>query len=80
VLWSSVKAVGRESLRKGGKILKDIADTDSKPRDIIAKHVGASSQNLILKFRGIGRKRPALRKTPSKKLKKIKLINTSIFA
>jgi hypothetical protein len=40
LLWSGVKAVGRESLRTGDNIPTEIADTDSKPRHIIAKHVG----------------------------------------
>jgi hypothetical protein len=57
LLWSGIKAVGRESLRTGSKILTDIADTESKPRDIIAKHVGESAQNLIQKLRGRGSKR-----------------------
>jgi hypothetical protein len=50
VIWSGVKAVGKESLRTGSKILSDIADTDRKPRDIIASHVGASAQNVVQKF------------------------------
>jgi hypothetical protein len=57
VLWGGVKAVGRESLRTGSKILSDIADTDRKPRDIIASRVGESAQNLIRKLRGRSRKR-----------------------
>jgi hypothetical protein len=69
MLWSGFKAVGRESLRTGGKILTDITDTDHRPRDIIAKHIGESAQNFIQKFCGRVRKLPALRKTPSKKLK-----------
>jgi hypothetical protein len=31
VVWSGVNAVGRETLHKGGKILTDIEDTDTKP-------------------------------------------------
>jgi hypothetical protein len=80
VLWSGVKDVGRETLRTGGKILTDIADTDTKPRDIIANHVGESAQNLIQKLGGRGRKRPALRKISSKKLIKINLIKRDIFS
>jgi hypothetical protein len=80
VLWSGVKAVGRQSLRTGGKILTDIADTDHRRRDIIAKHVSESAQNLIQKLRGRGRKRPALLKTPSKTLKTHKRIKGDIFA
>jgi hypothetical protein len=73
VLWSGDKGVGRESLCTGGKILTDIADADRKHRDIIAKHVGESAQNLIQKFRGLGRKHPALRRIPSKKAKESNL-------
>jgi hypothetical protein len=73
VLWSLVKAVGKESLRTGNKILSDITDTDRKPRDIIASHVGDSAQNLIQKLRGRGRKRSApLRRLKTKKPKLIK--------
>jgi hypothetical protein len=79
VLESGVKAVSREALRTGGKILTDIADTDTKPRDIIAKHVDESA-HLTQKLRGRGRKSPALRRIPSKKLKKIKLIKRDNFS
>jgi hypothetical protein len=51
VFWRGVKVVGRESLRRDGKIIIDIADTDHKPSEIIAKHVGESAQNLIQKLR-----------------------------
>jgi hypothetical protein len=79
MLRSGVKALGRESLRTGGKILSDIAETDRKPSDIIAKHVGESAHNLIQKLRVRGRKLPALRRIPSTKLKKIKLIKRDNF-
>ena len=62
VLWSGVKAVGRETLRNGGKILSDIADNtsnDVEPRHIIAKHVNDSAKTLVQKQRGKGRKRTA---------------------
>jgi hypothetical protein len=79
VLWSGVKAVGRETLRTGGKILTDIADTDTKPRDNISKHVGESAQNLIPKLPDGESKRTALRRISSKKLKRIKLIKRDIL-
>ena len=62
LLWSGVKAVGRETLRTGGKILSDIADntsSDVQPRHIIMKYFSDSAQNLIQKLRGNGHKRPA---------------------
>jgi hypothetical protein len=52
VIWSSVKAVGRETLRSGGKILIDVADNtspDVKTGEIVARRVGESAQNLIQK-------------------------------
>ena len=61
VLWSGVKAVGRETLRTGGSILFDLAYNTAK--DIIAKHVSDSAQTLIQKLRGKGRKRPAAPKS-----------------
>jgi hypothetical protein len=75
VLWSDAKVVGEETLRTVGKILTDIADNDTRPRDIIAKHVGESAQNLVQKQRGRGRKRATPRGIPSKKKKKVKLTN-----
>jgi hypothetical protein len=81
VIWSGVKAVGKESLRTGTKILTDIADTDRRPRDIITSHVGDSAQNLIQKLRGRGGKRSApLRRIPAKKTKKPKLTKRDIFS
>jgi hypothetical protein len=59
VLWSGDNAVGKASLRRGSKILSDIADTDRKPRDNVATHLGESAQNLIQKLRGRGRKSSA---------------------
>jgi len=61
LLWSGTKAVGRETLRTGGKILADIAErspTDTTTAgDIVSKHVTESAQKLISKLRGRGRKR-----------------------
>ena len=61
VILSGVKAVGRETLRTGCRILTDITNNtsaDVKPVDIVAKGVGESAQNLIQKPRGRGRKQP----------------------
>jgi len=58
ILWRPAKALGRETLRTGGDILTDIARSspDQNPRDIVSKHVTATTQNLIDKLRGSGRK------------------------
>jgi len=59
-MWREAKAVGRETLRTGGKILTDIAENRSpelSPKDIVFKHVTESLQNLIGNLRGGGRKR-----------------------
>jgi hypothetical protein len=81
VLWSGVKAVGKESLRTGSKISSDIADMVRRPHYIIPSHVGDSAQNLIQKLRGRRRKRSArLRRLPAKKTKKPKLIKRDIFS
>ena len=87
VLWSGVKAVVREMLRTGGKILSDIAyitSSDVKNRHIIVKHVSDSAQNLIQKIRGKGRKRAALksREIPAKKkaMKMVKTTKRDIFS
>ena len=60
ILWSGAKALGRESFRTGGKILSDIAENRSpevSAGDIVSRHVTESTQNLISKLRGRGRKR-----------------------
>jgi hypothetical protein len=64
IFVSGAKAVGRESLRTGGKILSDIAANKASDvegvRDILAKHVSESAQGLIhkaLSGRGTKRKR-----------------------
>ena len=62
VLCSGVKAVGRETLRTGGKILSVVADnasSDVKPRHIIAKHVSDSAHTLIQKLRERGVNAPS---------------------
>ena len=49
ILWSGAKAVGRKSLRTGGKILSDIAEnssssTPSSNRGIVSRHLTESRQ------------------------------------
>lgn len=90
ILWSGAKALGRETMRTGGKILSEIAENrspDVKARDIISKHVSESKQNLIGKLRGHGaRKRkqssPKRKKgAPAKKKRKTnKRIKMDIFS
>jgi len=85
ILWSGAKVVGRETLRTGGRVLQDIAENkspDVSARDIVSRHLGEVTQNLIGKLRGKGRKRKRLtNRSPSKKKsKKAKLsIKRDIF-
>jgi len=71
ILWSGAKVVGRETLRTGGKVLQDIAENrspDVSTRDIVSKHLGEATKNLIGKLRGKGRKRKRQSsRSPSKK-------------
>jgi hypothetical protein len=67
--------VGRETLRTGGKILKDIVENKSpevNTKDIVTKHVTESVQNLIGNLRGGGPKRARGFTTVTKKRKKAK--------
>ena len=68
ILWTSAKAVGRETMRSigneamrtGSRMLSDIADntsTDITARDIMTKHLSALPQNILSNLRGSGRKR-----------------------
>jgi len=71
ILWSgaksigkeTLKALGREALRTGTNIIRDIAENPpTQTTDIISKHVSDSTQNIINKLRGSGtrkRKRAA---------------------
>jgi hypothetical protein len=66
ILWNgaktfgreTVRALGREALRTGGKIMTDIDDNpQTSVHNVISKHVSESTQNIIQKLRGGGRKR-----------------------
>jgi hypothetical protein len=81
ILWNSaksigkesLKALGREALRAGSTIIGDIAtNPPEQTQDIISKHVNASTQNLINRLRGSGRKRKRATSSArtNKKLKK----------
>jgi hypothetical protein len=87
LLWTWAKAVGRETLRTGGKILTDIAENkshDVSAGDIVSKYVTESAQKLFGTLRGRGRKRPAA--TASKKknkpagAKRARVIKRDIFS
>jgi hypothetical protein len=84
----TLRALGREALRTGGKILTDIAENpQAGTRDIISQHVSDSTQNIIKKLRGGGgggRKRKRASSTPKRKKKKMikraKTIKRDIFS
>jgi len=61
IIWSGVKALGRETLRTGGDILFDIAEakptSSLQTKYIVSKRLNESRQNLINKLSGRGRKR-----------------------
>jgi hypothetical protein len=51
----ALKALGREALRTGDNIIRDIAENPpTHTTDIISKHVAASTQDIIDKLRGSG--------------------------
>jgi len=61
ILWSGDKSMGkqtlralvREALRTGGRILTDIAEnSQAATREIVSKHVTDTTQNIIKKSRG----------------------------
>jgi len=70
ILWSGAKALGRGSLRTGGKILSVIAENRSPEvsvGDIVSRHMTESTQDLIDKLRGRGRKRTRARTSQNKR-------------
>jgi len=68
VLWSSAKSLGRKALRRGGKIMTEIADNPSQTRHILSQHAMETTQDIIKELRGGSRKRKraASRKPPRK--------------
>jgi len=60
VLWSGAKSLGREALRTGGNIMTEIAPNPGQTGDTLSKHATETTQNIIKKFRGGGRKREHL--------------------
>jgi hypothetical protein len=77
------RVLGREALRTGGKILQDIAENPQvSSHDIISKHVGESTKNIVEKLRGRGtRKRKRAPGIKNKlKSKKAKTTKRDIFS
>jgi hypothetical protein len=79
IIWPGIKTMGtetlrtlgREALRTGGKILTDIAENpQAGTRDIISQHVSDSTQNIIKKLRGGGRKRKRASSSTSRTVKR----------
>jgi hypothetical protein len=69
-VFSASKAIGREALRTGGRILTDIAENpQTGVKEIISKHVQDTFQTLGSKMMGRGRKRKR-RTTTKRKAKK----------
>ena len=80
-MWRGAKAVGRETLRTGVKILTDIAENKSpelSPNEIVSKHVNESVQNLIGNLRVGGRNRAT--GVSRKKAKGARVIKREIFS
>jgi hypothetical protein len=93
VLWSGAKSVGRqtfkalgrEALRTGGKILQDIAENPQvASHDIISKHVSESTQNIVKKLHGGVRGTRKRKRAPStnnkRKSKRAKTTKRDIFS
>lgn len=59
VLIRGAKAVGRETLSAGSNILADMVtkSPDVKVKDIVSKRVTESTQKLVNKLKGAGKKR-----------------------
>jgi len=85
IFWNGAKALGRETLLTGGKILSDITEKrspEASAGDIVTRHVTESIQNLISKLRERGRKRargPAS-KNKRKTNKRAKITKRVIFS
>jgi hypothetical protein len=82
---SDVQGPGTQGVTHGGKILQDIAENPQVAfRDIISKHVGESTQNIVKKLRGGGRGTPKRKSVPSaknkRKSKRVKTIKRDIFS
>jgi len=65
-------ALGREALRTGSNIIRDIAENPpTQTTDIISRHVAASTQNINDKLRGSGaRKRKRAKSATARNAKR----------
>ena len=83
ILWHGAKAVCREPLRAGGKILTDIAENKSSelsPKEIVSKHVTDSVKNLIGNLHCGGRSRATcVSSVKRKKAKRARVIKRYVF-
>jgi hypothetical protein len=70
----AIKALGREALRTGTNIIRDVAaNPPDQTTDIISRHVAVSTQNMIVTLRGSGlRKRKRVVATTTKIVKRKK--------
>jgi hypothetical protein len=67
-IFSAIKALSREALRTGGRILTDIAENpQTGVKEIISKHVQDTFQTLGSKMMGRGRKRKRRTTTTTKR-------------
>ena len=84
ILWTSAKAVGRETMRNigkeamrtGSRMLSDIADntsSDITARDIMTRHLSALPQNILSNLRGSGKKRKRSVSASPRKRKRAKV-------
>jgi translation elongation factor EF-4 len=67
----AVNALGREALRTGTDIIRDVAaNSAEQTADIISRHVNGTTQNMIDKLRGSGNSRKRKRAKTVKKVKR----------
>jgi hypothetical protein len=66
-----IKALGRDDLRTGTNIIRDVAaNPPGQTTDLISRHVTASMKNMIAKLRGSGRSGKRKKATTGKKVKR----------
>jgi hypothetical protein len=80
VILSGTKALGREALRKGARIMADIAEnqSSSSPLGIFSKHVNEKTKVLVNSLRGRGMKSKRKANISFRKDRKKRKKNTNI--